>query len=151
MARSENDDLLSPYAKQEIFKKAFDTIKFFTDSGNLVGGFVLTFSILEDRIRAALVDCYKSINEPLPVTNISKIPFGKVVDRLKAIKVIDDDLSKRLKAAANTRNELTHQMMWRLDVFKLEHIQDFKLLINEVKKNHRRFISIIKKDDSKDF
>lgn len=145
MARSAEDDALTPIARHHIFKRAFDTIEFFVDSGNLIGGFILSFSILEDRVRAALVDCYRLIDEPLPTKDISSIPFTKIVSNLERIHVIDKDLLQRLKEAAIRRNELTHQMMWRLDVFKLEDIQSFKVLINDVKKYHRRFVRTHKK------
>ena len=120
MARSKADNEMTPIAKYEVFKRAFDTLNFFIQSGNLIGAFVLSFSILEDRMRAAMVDCFKKANEPIGSENISKIPFAKLVKRLKRVGAIDGDLEKRLLAAAELRNELTHQMMWRLDVISIE-------------------------------
>ena len=79
MSRSEDDDKLDRIAKYKIFKRAFDTVSFFVESGNIVGGFVLSFSILEDRMKAAMVDCFKAIGEPIGSDEISKIPYGKVV------------------------------------------------------------------------
>lgn len=140
MSRSVSDDKLDPIAKFKVFKKAFDTLRFYTDSGNLVGAFVLSFSILEDRMKAAMVDCFKAAKEPLDTSNVSKIPYGKIVSRLKRVHAIDANLEKRLLEAADLRNQLTHQMMWRLDVFSIEHIHEFKKLINDVKKAHRAFL-----------
>jgi hypothetical protein len=140
MSRSGDDDKLDPIAKYKVFKKAFDTVNFFVESGNIVGAFVLSFSILEDRMKAAMVDCFNAIDEPLGTKDISKIPYGKIVSRLKRVHVIDTSLEKRLLEAADLRNRLTHQMMWRLDVFHVSHISEFKALINEIKKSHRKFI-----------
>jgi hypothetical protein len=142
MARSKADNEMTPIAKYEVFKRAFDTLNFFIQSGNLIGAFVLSFSILEDRMRAAMVDCFKKANEPIGSENISKIPFAKLVKRLKRVGAIDGDLEKRLLAAAELRNELTHQMMWRLDVISIENIETIKSLINEVKKIQRYFLKI---------
>ena len=141
MSRSDEDDKLDPIAKYKVFKKAFDTLGFFTDSGNIVGAFVLSFSILEDRMKAAMVDCFNAVDEPLGTKEISRIPYGKIVSRLKRIHVIDASLEKRLLDAADLRNQLTHQMMWRLDVFSIDHINGFKQLINDVKKAHRAFLN----------
>lgn len=140
MSRSDADNILDPIAKYKVFKKAFDTLNFFTDSGNLVGAFVLSFSILEDRMKAAMVDCFHAVDEPLDTTDVSKIPYAKIVSRLKRVHAIDALLEKRLLEAADLRNQLTHQMMWRLDVFSIEQIDDFKKLINDLKKAHRAFL-----------
>jgi hypothetical protein len=134
MARSKEDDQLPPYAKYEVFKKAFDTLDFFQESGNLIGGFVLAFSILEDRTRAGVVTCFGHINEPVDLENLSKIQFSKIIGKLRTCKAIDSDLENRLREAGDLRNKLTHQMMWRLDVFTLDHILKIRELINEVNK-----------------
>jgi hypothetical protein len=144
MSRSEDDDKLDRIAKYKIFKRAFDTVSFFVESGNIVGGFVLSFSILEDRMKAAMVDCFKAIGEPIGSNEVSKIPYGKVVSRLKRVKAIDDSLGQRLMDAADLRNTLTHQMMWRLDVFKVEHIEQFLQLITDLKRAHRAFVRLNK-------
>jgi hypothetical protein len=139
MARSKSDNAMTPIAKYEVFRKAFSTLNFFTQSGNIIGAFVLSFSILEDRMRAAMVDCFKKANSPIVDKDISDIPFKILIKRLKRMGAIDGDLEKRLIAAADLRNELTHQMMWRLDVFSVEHVETIKKLINEVKSAHRNF------------
>ncbi len=139
MARSKADDEMTPIAKYEVFKRAFGTLNFFIQTGNTIGAYVLSFSILEDRMRAAMVDCFKKAKAPIGADNISKIPFAKLVKRLKQVGAIDSDLEKRLLAAADLRNELTHKMMWRLDVFSVEHVETIKKLINEVKGVHRNF------------
>jgi hypothetical protein len=140
MARSKADDEMTPIAKYEVFKRAFDTINFFIQSGNLIGAFVLSFSILEDRMRAAMVDCFNKVKEPLGSEEISNIPFKILVKRLKRVGAIDGDLEKRLLSAADLRNNLTHQMMWRLDVFSLDKIDSIRTLINDVKRAHRYFV-----------
>lgn len=144
MSRSEDDNKLDRIAKYKIFKRAFDTVNFFVESGNIVGGFVLSFSILEDRMKAAMVDCFQAIDEPIESIDISNIPYKKIVSRLKRVNAIDDSLRQRLLDAADLRNNLTHQMMWRLDVFKVEHVEQFLQLITDLKRAHRAFVRLNK-------
>lgn len=138
MSRSASDNALPPYAKQEIFKKAYDTINEFINSGNLIGAFVLSFSILEDRLAAAVVVCSKAKQSKLNVNNVSKMLFKQRVDHLLRIQSIDDFLYNELINAAYLRNELTHKMMWRIDVFEVAHVMKFRKLINKIQTVQRR-------------
>lgn len=137
MARSIADDEKSPYAKYETFKKAYDNVNFFTESGNLIAAFVLCFSILEDRLCAAVVICSRATKRKINEDNVSKMPFKQRIDLLSEMQAIDVDLYDRLLSAAYLRNELTHKMMWRLDVFHTSHIKSFRSLINELQKIQR--------------
>lgn len=139
MPRSKDDDMLDPYAKHATFKRAFDRLNFFQETGNIIAGYVLAFSILEDRTTAAVVKCFRCINEPIETDALNKVPFSKMIGRLKRVKAIDPDLESRLREAGDLRNKLTHQMMWRLDVFTLDHILQIRKLINEVNKAVYRF------------
>jgi hypothetical protein len=142
MGRSVADDALSPYAKYETFKKAYDNVNFFTESGNLIAAFVLCFSILEDRLCAAVVVCCRACKRKVNEDNVSKMPFKQRIDHLLAMKAIDEDLYERLEKAAHLRNDLTHKMMWRLDVFHANHIKTFRSLINELQKIQRKHENI---------
>jgi hypothetical protein len=144
MARSIADDELTPYAKYETFKKAYDNVNFFTESGNLIAAFVLCFSILEDRLCAAVVICCRATKRKINEDKLSKMPFKQRVERLLEIQAIDDDLHARLLNAADLRNELTHEMMWRLDVFHTSHIKAFRSLINELQKVQRKHEKLIR-------
>lgn len=148
MARSITDDMKEPYAKYEIFKRAFDSVEFFTESGNLIGAFTLAFSILEDRVCASVVVCGEVLNySKIDIKQISKIPFGKRIKHLYAMGAINKNLYERLEKAANLRNELTHQMMWRLDVFHVSHIEQFRSLINELKTVQRKHVKLGKEKE----
>lgn len=144
MGRSKEDDLLSPYAKYETFKRAFDVVKIFTESGNMIGAFVLSFSILEDRLCASVVVCSRALKYELNEKNVSKMPFKHRITHLLDMKAIDEDLYRRLENAAHLRNELTHKMMWRLDVFNASHIRTFRSLINELQKTQKRHEKLLK-------
>jgi hypothetical protein len=144
MGRSVADDALSPYAKYETFKKAYDNVNFFTESGNLIAAFALCFSILEDRLCAAVVVCSRAHKRKINEDNVSKMLFKQRIDLLLAMKAIDDDLYERLEKAAHLRNDLMHKMMWRLDVFYASHIRSFRSLINELQKIQRKHENLIK-------
>ena len=144
MERDIPDDMKSPYAKYKTFKRAFDTINILADSGNLIGSFVLSFSVLEDRLCAALVVCSKALNHELTHKDLMKVPFLRRAKQLLAIGAIDEELYKKLQEAADLRNDLTHKMMWRLDVFKMEHIKNFRKLINDLAKVQRKHDKLIK-------
>ena len=147
MSRSIDDDALSPYAKYETFKKAFETVKFFSESGNMIGAFVLSFSILEDRLCASLVVCSRALSYDINADKVSRMPFGQRIDHLLAMKAIENELHHKLQNAAYLRNDLTHKMMWRLDVFHANHIKTFRGLINELQKVQRRHEKLIKNSE----
>ena len=147
MGRTFADDALSPYAKYETFKKAYDNVNFFTESGNLIAAFVLCFSILEDRLCAAVVVCGRAHKRKINEDNVSKMMFKHRIDHLLEMKAIDDILYERLLKAAYLRNDLTHKMMWRLDVFHASQIKTLRSLINELQKIQRKHEKLINNDD----
>lgn len=144
MTRSKAEDALSPYAKYEVFTRAFDVVKVFTESGNMIGAFVLSFSILEDRLCASVVVCSRALKYELNEKNVSKMPFKHRITHLLEMKAIDEDLYGRLEKAAYLRNDLTHKMMWRLDVFNATHIRTFRGLINELQKIQKKHEKLLK-------
>jgi hypothetical protein len=146
MGRSLDDDMKDPYAKYETFKRAYDSVNFFTESGNLIGAFTLSFSILEDRLCACIIVCARVLEYSINEAEISRAPFVKRLNHLLAMKAIDEDLYKQLEKAAHLRNELTHKMMWRLDVFHVNQIKTFRSLINELQKVQRRHEKIKKQN-----
>jgi len=132
-------ELLDGYAKYAVFKRAYDVVNKFIAEDNFLAAFVLSFSILEDRLTATFCICRDSSEIFGATKNVSKITFKKKVDALFSLGVIDKKLRERLMSAAADRNILTHQMMWNIDVFAEEHINKIKRLINDVVKCKRSF------------
>ena len=143
MSRFTDVEILSPYAKYEVFKTAYDTVNSFVKSENLISAFVLSFSILEDRLCAALVVCSQALNKNIKFSSISKMQFKQRAEKLLKIGAIQQDLHDRLLEGAYLRNKLTHEMMWRLDVFHASHIRSFRSLINELQKIQRKHEKLI--------
>jgi len=133
---------LDPFAMYSVFKTAFDQVNKFKAERNLLAAHVLAFSILEDRVTAAYVSAYRLLHEKNPpqYENLGKIHFKNKVSNLHNMGVIDQSLDEKINAAAILRNELTHEMMWRLDCFTEEGLDEIRDLINQVNKANRRFV-----------
>jgi hypothetical protein len=91
-----------------------------------------------------VVVCGRAHKRKINEDNVSTMMFKHRIDHLLAMKAIDDDLYERLEKAAHLRNDLTHKMMWRLDVFHASHIRSFRSLINELQKIQRKHENLIK-------
>jgi hypothetical protein len=141
MKRPPKREQLDAYAKYTTFKKAYDKVNEFLNDENYLAAFVLSFSILEDRLTAAFCVCRDSLNFSDLTQNVAKLEFKKKVDRLLEMGAIDTSLRDRLLSCAADRNRLTHEMMWNLDVFEKRHITQIKKLINEVKRCQRLFLT----------
>ena len=50
-------DELSPHQQRRGFARAFDTVQSYLEIGNLIGAYVIAFSILEDRITKMFDSC----------------------------------------------------------------------------------------------
>jgi hypothetical protein len=141
MGRSKEHNELDPYVKYGVFKKAFGNVNMFKSQGNFLAAHVLIFSILEDRVTAAYVTCYRALNakNPPQFEELRKIAFRNMVGNLLAMGVFDEALAEKINIATIKRNQLTHEMMWRLDCFSESDVDDIRMLINEVNKFSRRF------------
>jgi hypothetical protein len=53
---------------------------------------------------------------------------------------IDQSPEQKIYLAGNLRNELMHEMMWRLDCFTQEAIHEIRKLINQVQTANKRFV-----------
>ena len=142
MSRSKTHNALDPFVKYTIFKNAFGQVNKFQEEENLLAAHVLAFSILEDRVTAAYVSSYRLLHEmdPPQIDSLQKIKFWNLVSNLHVMGVIDQSLQQRIYLAANLRNKLTHEMMWRLDCFTNEAVNEIRQLINQIQTANRRFV-----------
>ena len=142
MSRPMNHQEMSPYAKYETFKKAFDEIALHKKNQNYLAAHVVAFSILEDRVTASYVLCFRAVNKcnPPKYEKLHKIPFKQFLDYLIGMGALDENLYDALTKATHKRNELLHQAMWRLSAFNMKNVDDVRMLINEVQKTTRKFI-----------
>lgn len=142
MSRPSNHLEMTPYAKYETFKSAFDEVAKHKSNKNYLAAHVVAFSILEDRVTASYVLCFRAINKlnPPNYQRLHKVPFKQFLDYLVGMGAIDVVLYESLLKAAHKRNELLHQAMWRLSAFNLKNVEDVRKLINEMQKATRKFV-----------
>ncbi len=141
MPRSEADNNLSPSEKYRIFKNAYSELNQYIANDEFLAAHVIAFSILEDRVLAARIECDELVNGRI-TTKIdkNKIPFEKSVKKLFELNVIDSKLYESLLLCAKERNEFIHQAMWRLGDFNKKSIVTLKPNINALEKMRRKFI-----------
>jgi hypothetical protein len=112
MPRSEADNNLTPLEKHLIFKAAYDKLNEYIKNNEFLAAHVIAFSILEDRVLAARIQCDEFVNgAPDKKIVKNKIPFEKSVKKLLELNVIDTTLHDSLLACANERNVFLHQAM----------------------------------------
>ena len=114
MARS---DAKTGGEKHVAFKRAFSTIKIYQEQKNYLAAYVVTFSVIEDRLRALFVMWYRLQKSAEPTAKQIAGPFTKIVRTLQDGGDISNDFAKVLTEEAQKRNELLHAAMWNLEVF----------------------------------
>jgi hypothetical protein len=108
--------------KQATFKQAFDAVNQYKDAGNFLAAYVVSFSVIEDRLRALYVVWYRSNKNTEPTQKQVNAPFSQLVSSLLKSKMISVIDAEQLSAEARRRNELIHSAMWNLDGFTLDKV-----------------------------
>ena len=141
MPRSENDNNLSPSEKYLVFKTAYSKLNEYVENNEFLAAHVIAFSILEDRVLAARIQCDEIVNGALDKKIVkNRIPFEKSVKKLLELEVIDLTLQDSLLACGHERNEFLHQAMWRLSDFNKKSITNLRFNINAIEKHRKKFI-----------
>ena len=144
VARPKEHLLMQPFTKYEIFKAAYDRVNLYKEKKDFLAAHVLSFSILEDRVTAAYVVVYRLMNreDPPKYESLGKLRFKDLLDLLLRMGVLKIDLHQRLLNAAYKRNELLHEMMWRLNAFNSKNVDEIRSLIIEVEKMTRNYVKL---------
>jgi hypothetical protein len=141
MPRSDDDNNLPPSKKYLVFKEAYSKLNAYIANNEFLAAHVIAFSILEDRVLAARLQCDELVNGPIDSRIVvNKIPFEKSVKKLLELNVIDVTLHDSLLACAKERNEFLHQAMWRLSDFNKKSILNLRFNINAIEKMRRKFV-----------
>ena len=133
-----------PFVKQRVFTTAFDKLNELEVANEFLGATVLAYSILEDRLCAAIVVASEAQGLAQPKKGLIDVPLAKRIKKLRALGALDDDAYGELISLVGTRNKLTHRMMWKFDCFHVEHVNEIKKQINKVKGIIRRYQRIVK-------
>ncbi len=141
MPRSENDNNLPPAKKYLVFKTAYSKLNEYVENKEFLAAHVIAFSILEDRVLAARIQCDEIVNGATDKKIVkNRIPYEKSVKKLLELEVIDLTLQDSLLACGHERNEFLHQAMWRLADFNKKSVLNLRANINAIEKMRRKFI-----------
>jgi len=133
-----------PFVKQRIFTTAFDKLNELSAAGEFLGATILAYSIFEDRLCAAIVIASEAQGVTQPKKGLIDVPLKLRIKKLKNLGALDDSSYGELISMVDTRNKLTHRMMWKFDCFHLDHVTEVKKQINKVKSIIRRYQRIAK-------
>ena len=102
--------------KHVAFKTAFDTFNGYLQQQNLIGAYVVAFSILEDRMAVAFMLLRDLQKQERP--SASKfIPLGDKIKELTKNGHIEQTDGHLYLACARDRNSKLHAAMWNLNEF----------------------------------
>ena len=145
MARPKDDTADSQRKKYEHHKKANGTLNYYLEQGNLIGAYVIAYSLLEDRVRAMYVVVERDVNKVELKTEDIKRSLGGIIGFLKKNGALTKELAKQLHKANDVRNTLLHDAMWEVDVIKEQNVLDVRDLRDEVSKVLEKIKRAIKK------
>lgn len=135
--------------KQASFKRAFESISAYREQNNYIAAYIVTFSVIEDRLRALYVDWYRVKKCGEPKQKQIDGPFTGLVKTLSIDGTISAELTTELTEEAKRRNSLMHSAMWNLDNFTDEVIEEVLKVARNINNAGRRGKTMLKKENSK--
>ena len=135
--------------KQASFKRAFESISEYREQKNYIAAYVVTFSVIEDRLRAMYVDWYSVKKGEEPKQKQIDGPFTGLVKTLSKDGTISSELATELIAEARRRNSLMHSAMWNLDNFTEEVIVEALKIARSINNAGRRGKNMLRKENAK--
>ena len=132
--------------KYDAFRKAYKALNAYVAAKEYLAAHVIAFSILEDRVLAARIQCGELNNSPVEKkVDKNKIPFERSATKLREWGVIDGDLLNAINQCGKERNEFIHQAMWRLEEFNYTSIVQLRKTINAVENSRNKYERRMKK------
>ena len=112
-----------------------------------MAAYVITFSIIEDRLRALYVVWYRSKKNAEPSPKQINQPFTRLVNTLVADQTITAELNDELNNEAKQRNELLHAAMWNMDTFSNDIVEKAMKTARNINNAGRRAAIQLKKQE----
>lgn len=137
MSRPLDDSSDAQKYKYVAFRTAYSLVNHYEKSQNYLAAYVIAFSILEDRLKAMYVICYRRTQGCDPTAKLLDEGFRKLVSKLLHHQYIAKDLAERLAEEAEMRNQLLHTAMWKLDAFTPDTVGRIKSLVRLVDTLHK--------------
>ena len=135
--------------KYQVHKEANRVLKHYLVNENFIGAYLVSFSSLEDRIRAYYVTLQRDILGNEVTEELLVTPITRMVRELKGNYLERKTYSLIFKVAKD-RNKLLHEAMWRLDAFNREIVEDVIKARNEVARQLAKTKREIAKESKKD-
>ena len=149
MLRTLKDNALTGKEKGEKFRLAYRTINEHIAKENYLASYIIAFSILEDRMMANYITCYRHKNpsptERLSERKLEETTFSKFITKLSHLQVIDDRFVYELTEINNKRNKLVHLLMWHLEKVNENSVLEVRQAIDKIETAKRHFIKPLKK------
>ncbi|MCX7177978.1 MAG: hypothetical protein NTX56_04140 [Proteobacteria bacterium] len=109
--------ILSQQEKYIAFRRAHQTINECIRAENYIAAYVISFSLIEDRVNAMYVVWHRASKGQDPTAKDIRGSFTVKVRALKSATVLSAAETSLLLVEAKNRNDLLHQAMWNLNVF----------------------------------
>jgi len=145
MPRPKDDATESQRKKFEQHKEANSTLSYYLEQGNLLGAYVIAYSLLEDRVRAMYVVVQRDIHRVFYKEADINGSFSRIVDYLKDNNHLTKELAKSLQKSNLSRNNLLHNAMWEINVVTKDHINRIRKLRGEVSSQLEKIKREVKK------
>lgn len=129
-----NRRLATQHEKHISFKRAYETLSAYQNSGEYLAAYVVAFSIVEDRIRAMYAKRYlHDTGQEIPEKEYNQ-GLMRICSKLqKASDMTADEVAVIEKHAAE-RNRNLHAAMWRLDAVDSEIVKEAVELARKLEK-----------------
>jgi hypothetical protein len=101
--------------KAVAFARAYQRLKSYLDGGDYLAAYVLSFSIVEDRLRAMYVVRHRVETGQDPSERKIHQSLVSIVRYLSAREDLAEELKDQLILTARARNQMVHAAMWLLD------------------------------------
>ncbi len=111
---------LTQTEKQLSFRRAFEVIKEYRKREDFLAAYVVSFSVFEDRVTAAMMSALDLAGQGRPLTHT---PMYKRIKVLATEKHIDAATTADWRSAGDERNALIHAAMWNVDVFSAANVE----------------------------
>lgn len=127
------------------FKKTWDLIEDYWRKKDFLACYVLTFSVLEDRLNSCYkVSLWKRRSKKFEIEDVPSYEDIYLSQTSEKINLLKDDflmtetMEKQLYKVIGERNSRFHSTMWMMETFTKDSISELSILARELDKIRRK-------------
>ncbi len=127
------------------FKKTWDLIEEYWKKKDFLACYVLTFSVLEDRLNSCYkVSLWKRRSKKFELDEVPSyedIYLSQTSDKINLLKedlLMTETMEKQLYKVIGERNTRFHSTMWMMETFTKDSISELSILARELDKIRRK-------------